>query len=117
MAREDLEIGGRRIGQGQVVHLVLAAANRDPAHFDEPDGLDVSRWPNKHLAFAQGIHYCLGAPLARLEGQIALQSVLDRCPDLRLASPDKLDWILRLGIRGPKALPIVLRPAAAKLAA
>src|SRR5437879_6508414 len=67
-----LEIGGRRIRQGQVVHLVLAAANRDPAHFSEPDRLDVGRSPNKHLAFAQGIHYCLGAPPARLEGQIAL---------------------------------------------
>jgi cytochrome P450 PksS len=88
-ARESLSIGGMPVARGDQVLVVLASANRDARQFRDPDRLDVKREPNRHLAFGQGIHYCLGAPLARLEGQIAIDTLLRRMPALRLrASPD-----------------------------
>ncbi len=84
-ARETVEVGGRTIEQGSTLLLLLGAANRDPAQFPEPDALDVSRSPNRHLSFGRGLHFCLGAPLARLEGDIAFRALLDRFPELRLA--------------------------------
>ena len=75
-AFEDVEIGGKVIQKGDTVHAVLHAANRDPAVFDQPDRFDILRQPNKHIAFSQGIHHCLGAPLARLEGEIAISTLL-----------------------------------------
>ena len=72
---------------GEMVFAVLGSANRDERQFDRPDELDITREPNRHLAFGQGVHYCLGAPLARLEGQIAINTLLRRLPDLRLAVP------------------------------
>ena len=89
-----------------MVFAVLASANRDERQFAEPDALDVSREPNRHVAFGQGIHFCLGASLARLEGQIAIQALLDRTADLRLAiEPSALKWrsglLLRIVSRGP----------------
>jgi cytochrome P450 len=106
LAREDMEIGGRHVRQGQVVHLVLGAANRDPATFPDPDRLDVSRVPGKHLAFGQGIHYCLGAPLARLEAEIAFTTMLRRLPRLRLGS-ESVTYRDNFNLRGLKALPLV----------
>lgn len=106
LAREDMEIAGRQIRKGQLVHLVLGAANRDPAHFPDPDRLDISRPGHKHLAFGQGIHYCLGAPLARLEGEIALTTLLHRWPGLRLGS-ESLGYRSNFNMRGLKALPVV----------
>jgi cytochrome P450 len=70
-AKEPLELAGQKIGKGDRVMLVQHAANHDPAAFDDPDSLDIGRWPNRHAAFGQGIHHCLGAPLARLEAQEA----------------------------------------------
>jgi hypothetical protein len=91
------------------VLVVLASANRDARQFRDPDRLDVKREPNRHLAFGQGIHYCLGAPLARLEGQIAIDTLLRRMPALRLrASPDSLRWRGGVFLRG-----LAPRPAAA----
>ena len=84
-ARETAEVGGRTIEQGSTLLLLLGAANRDPAQFPDPDALDVARSPNRHLSFGRGIHFCLGAPLARLEGDIAFTALLDRFPELRLA--------------------------------
>lgn len=84
-AREDVTIAGVRIPKGSPVMALLASANRDPAAFPDPDVFDIARTPNKHLGFGQGIHYCLGAPLARIETRIALQSLLRRNPGLRLA--------------------------------
>jgi cytochrome P450 PksS len=106
-AREDLEIAGVRIAQGDVVFAVLASANRDERQFDNPDTLDIAREPNKHVAFGQGIHFCLGASLARLEGQIAINALLARTADLRLAvEPTALRWRTGLVLRGLKALPV-----------
>jgi cytochrome P450 len=82
---EDVELGGQPIGRGDLVVAVLGSANRDGAQFERPDELDVNRHDTKHLAFGRGSHYCLGAPLARLEGEIALRTLFERFPDLRLA--------------------------------
>ena len=106
-AREDTTIAGTTIPQGELVYLGLASANRDERYFPDPDVLDLSRAPNRHLAFGQGVHFCLGAPLARLEGQIALNALLQRTRDLRLAIPrEALRWHRGLVIRGLKALPV-----------
>ena len=91
LMRTDAELGGQHLRQGQVVYQMLNAANRDPGHFSEPEAFDIRRQPNRHLGFGNGIHFCLGASLARLEGQIAFTALLDRVPALRLVSPDP-DW-------------------------
>jgi cytochrome P450 PksS len=106
-AREPIEIAGVTIPQGALVYGLIASANRDETQFDAPDRLDLGRQKNRHLAFGQGIHYCLGAPLARLEGQIALRRLLERMPGLRLAVPEStLRWRKGLNIRGLEALPV-----------
>ncbi len=108
-AREDIAIAGVRIPRGELVYAVLASANRDPKQFPDPDTLDVAREPNKHLAFGFGIHYCLGAPLARLEGEVAISTLLRRAPALRLAVPrGQLRWRRGLVLRGLESLPVVL---------
>jgi cytochrome P450 PksS len=105
-AREPIEIARVRIPRGALVYGVLSSANRDGSQFEDPDRLDVSREKNRHLAFGQGIHYCLGAPLARLEGQIAIRTLLDRVPALRLAVPEaRLRWRKGLNLRGLESLP------------
>ncbi|WP_327670644.1 MULTISPECIES: cytochrome P450 [unclassified Streptomyces] len=110
-AREPLTIGGQEIGVGDPVLVVLAAADRDPARFTEPDTLDLSRRDNQHLGYGHGIHYCLGAPLARLEGQTALATLLTRLPDLRLAAePTDLRWRGGLIMRGLRTLPVEFTP-------
>lgn len=112
-AREDIELAGSIIPRGALVHLVLASANRDEAQFPQPDVLDITRTPNRHLAFGQGIHYCLGAPLARLEGQIAIATLLRRLPDLLLAAPpEALRWRRGLLLRGLEGLPLAFTPTA-----
>jgi cytochrome P450 PksS len=104
-AREAIEIAGVTIPRGALVYGVLSSANRDAAQFEHPDTLDLGREKNRHLAFGQGIHYCLGAPLARLEGQIALRTLLDRAPTLRLAAPkERLRWRKGLNLRGLEEL-------------
>ena len=106
-AREDIPIGGVVIPRGEMVYAVLASANRDPRQFPDPDTLDVAREPNRHLAFGLGIHYCLGAPLARLEGEIAIGALLRRAPGLRLAVPaERLRWRRGLVLRGLEAVPV-----------
>ena len=108
-AREDLSIAGTAIPRGGMVLAVLASADRDPRQFANPDILDLARDPNRHLAFGLGIHYCLGAPLARLEAQVAIASLLARAPRLRLSvPPERLRWRRGLVLRGLAALPVSL---------
>jgi pimeloyl-[acyl-carrier protein] synthase len=85
--------------------LMLGAANRDPAHFSEPDRFDITRNEGRHVGLGLGIHFCLGAALARLEGQIAFTTVLHRFPHLRLAT-DTLEWQEHPTFRGLKSLPV-----------
>jgi cytochrome P450 len=101
----DVEVGGRSIPRGTLVVAAIGAANRDPAHFPDPDRLDIGRADNRHIAFGFGIHYCLGAPLARLEGQIALGTLLRRFPSLALAS-QVADWRESSTLRGLRTLPV-----------
>jgi cytochrome P450 len=104
---EDIEIGGLTIPAGEPVMLSLASADRDPERFDAPAEFDAARTENPHLGFGHGIHYCLGAPLARLEGQIAIGTLLRRFPDLALAvDVDDLRWRPSFRTRGLRALPI-----------
>ncbi|MEZ4592034.1 MAG: cytochrome P450 [Chloroflexota bacterium] len=103
--REDFVFEGHPMRRGDVVRVVLASANRDACQFAQPDTLDVTRRDNRHLAFGMGIHYCLGAPLARLEGQIGLQTLFERFPNLQLAVPAaQLEWRSGVLFRGLKAL-------------
>jgi len=104
IATEDIEVGGEVVRAGEIASAVLAAANRDPAVFPDPDRLDLGRQPNPHVAFAHGIHFCLGAPLTRLEAQIALPLLLERFPRLRLAG-DPVPWPA-LAVRGLSQLPV-----------
>ena len=105
VAMEDLEIGGKQIEKGQFVLTLLAAADRDPAQFPNPDELDITRRENRHVAFGYGIHFCVGAPLARLEGQSAISTLLQRIPSLRLETDD-LQWGGSFILRGLKSLPV-----------
>lgn len=106
-AAEDITMHGVTIPRGHLVQAVLASANRDETQFANPDMLDLARDPNKHVAFGMGIHYCLGAPLARMEGQIAINMLLERMPNLRLATDvSKLQWRKSGFLRGLKALPV-----------
>jgi cytochrome P450 len=90
-----------------MVMVVIASADHDPERFADPDALDITRADNKHLAFGKGIHFCLGAPLARMEGQIAIGTLLRRMPELRLAdSPESLTWRPGMVLRGLKGLPV-----------
>ncbi|MFE6910000.1 cytochrome P450 family protein [Streptomyces erythrochromogenes] len=110
-AREDVEIAGTAIPRGATVLIASAIADRDPARFPDPDRLDITRQDNAHLAFGHGVHYCLGAPLARLEGQIAIGTVLRRLPGLALAvAPDEIRWRPG-GLRGPLSLPVTFETA------
>lgn len=106
--RRDVVYKGHTMKRGDIVRVVLSSANRDSCQFHDADQLDVTRENNKHLAFGHGIHYCLGAPLARVEGKIALQTLFGRFPDLRLAMPEsELEWRSGVLFRGLKRLPLM----------
>lgn len=110
-ATRPLTLGGQDIAPGEAVLVVLAAADRDPERFAEPDVLDLMRRDNQHLGYGHGIHYCLGAPLARLEGRTALATLLTRLPDLRLAvDSTELRWRGGLIMRGLRTLPVEFAP-------
>ncbi|GAA0223736.1 cytochrome P450 [Cryptosporangium japonicum] len=103
---EDVTIGGVTIPRGQIVVLSISAANHDPDRFERPGLVDLDRPDNAHLSFGHGMHYCLGAPLARLEGDLAIATILRRLPDLRLVvAPDELVWRPAV-LRGLESLPI-----------
>jgi cytochrome P450 PksS len=106
-ARENINIAGVEIPKGELVLAALGSANHDEAKFENPETLVLDRQNNKHLGFGQGAHYCVGAPLARLEASIAFQVLLERLPNLRLAvKPESLRWNSGLATRNLKALPV-----------
>jgi cytochrome P450 len=106
-AAEDLQLGCVPIRRGDAVSVVLGSANRDERQFPDAGTFDITRDPNRHLAFGHGVHYCLGAPLARLEGRIAIQVLLQTIPDLQLAVPaEKLRWRTHPIMRGLRRLPV-----------
>ncbi|MEZ4521491.1 MAG: cytochrome P450 [Thermomicrobiales bacterium] len=105
-AAEPLEIDGHRIEAGDHIEFVLGGANRDPEQFPDPDRLDIGRRPNRHIGFGHGIHFCLGAPLARAQGQIAIGTLINRYPTLELADDD-IQWRHNPILRGLKGLRLV----------
>jgi cytochrome P450 len=106
-ATQDIELAGQRIKKGDMVIPVLKSANRDELQFEQPEDLDVTRHINRHLAFGHGIHSCLGAPLARVEGDIAFTTLLRRMPNLRLNIPrENIEWHLALSSQSLAALPV-----------
>jgi cytochrome P450 len=109
LAPAGAELGGHQISEGTAVIAVMGAGNRDPDRFADPDRLDLTRTDNRHLAFGWAAHFCFGAPLARLEGQIALATLLDRFPRLSLDPKEEVRWRPNLGLRGLTAL--TLSPA------
>ncbi len=104
-ALEDLEVGGKTIRKGDIVTVLFGAANRDPARFPDPDRFDITRADNEHLAFSMGIHYCLGASLARLEAQIAIAAMVARYPSMQLAGGEP-EWRSMGRFRGLKSLAV-----------
>ena len=105
LAPADLDLGGKAIQKGQAVIAVIGAGNRDPERFEDPDRLDITRSDNRHLAFAWGPHFCFGAPLARVEGEIVFNALLRRMPDLDLRAHE-VQWRPNLGFRGLTSLPL-----------
>ena len=105
VAVEDIEYHGRTVRKGDRVFMVMGACNRDPRQFPEPDRFDVTRRENRHLSLGYGIHFCLGAALGRLEGQLALAALAERLPELHVDEA-KLEWIDNLTIRGVTSLPL-----------
>jgi len=111
IALEDIELGGITIEKSSVVVAMLSSANRDEVVFADPERLDIARDPNRHLGFGLGIHFCLGAPLARMEGRIAFNKLLERFPKIRLAVPrDQIRWRSSPVFRGLQSLPVCLEP-------
>jgi cytochrome P450 PksS len=108
-AKEPITLHSVTMPQGALILPAILSANRDETVFENPDQLDIRRTPNKHLAFGKGIHYCLGAPLARLEGKIAFCTLLHRCPNLRLnAAPEQLRYLNMLIVHRLEALPVAV---------
>jgi pimeloyl-[acyl-carrier protein] synthase len=109
LATDDLVIGGSAIQRGTRVWVEIGAANRDPAHFDDPERFDIRRQPNPHLAFGDYVHICLGAALARVEAQVALGTLLQRYPMMCIVRPTP-DWLPYAAFRGFRSLPVIMRP-------
>ena len=117
-ASQDITIAGVTIPRGEMVMAAIASANRDERRFPNPDSFDITRDPNKHLSFGAGTHFCLGAALARLEAQIAINTLLRRAPELRLAiAPARLRWKPGLILRGLESLPVIFENATVGLKA
>jgi cytochrome P450 len=105
--KEDIEVCGQPIRKGWTILCMLGAANRDPKQFKEPNRLDLARLNNQHLAFSAGLHFCIGAQLARLEGQIALLKLVERFPEMKCNSA-RPEWASTFGFRGLKNLPVIM---------
>ena len=113
VANEDIDISGKRISKGDRVFLMLGAANRDPKHFDNPEKFDILRKPNRHLSFGYGIHFCIGAQLARVEAEVAFKYLLPLIKNVELVSGDP-DWDDNFVLRGVKSLLLRRQTAAAE---
>jgi cytochrome P450 len=109
-AKIDFELGGKLVRQGQMVFVSFPAANRDPDQFPDPDAFDVTRTPNRHIAFGYAGHFCLGASLARLEAQVVFETLLNRYDHIEVTAP-RLERDSTLLLRGLKSLPVHLHPA------
>jgi cytochrome P450 len=107
---EDLDVQGQRIPAGSKLFLLIAAANRDPRRFAEPERFDVARWPNRHLAFGFGTHFCLGASLARLEARVSFEELLARLPEFHVSGP--VERLHSAVIRGLLRVPLEFKAAA-----
>jgi cytochrome P450 len=114
LIRQDVRIGEREIAAGDTVLLMIGAANHDPAQFPDPDRLDVGRTPNRHLAFGWAAHFCLGAPLARLEAESAVTTFLERYADAEL-DIHNVEWARSMAVRSPTRLPVRIGPGAPPL--
>jgi len=110
LAPRDVELGGKTIRKGQATIAIMAAGNRDPERFVDPDRIDIRRTDNRHLSFGWAAHFCFGAPLARIEGQAAFEALLRRFTDLTL-EPGALMWRRNLGLRGLEYLPVTFTSA------
>jgi cytochrome P450 PksS len=110
-----MDVGGVTLQKGDFAMLLVASANHDPDEFEDPESFDVGRSPNNHLGFGFGIHHCLGAPLARMEAQVALTSLIRRAPDLTLAggqggnAGEKIAYKTNVVLRGMEALSVSMR--------
>ncbi len=102
-------LGDVEIPEGNAVIAVMGAGNRDPERFADPDRVDLGREDNRHLAFGWAAHFCFGAPLARIEGQIAFQTLLEQFPRLSLVPDEPIEWRPNLGLRGLTALHVSTR--------
>ena len=112
VTREPVDVDGTLIPAGEIVLVSLSSANRDPARYPSPDRLDTGRDPGDHLGFSHGVHYCLGAPLARMEAEIAFAALLTRFPGMTLAVPPaELRWKPSTLVHGPASLPVRLGQA------
>jgi cytochrome P450 len=105
LATEDVTLSGVTIPRGAVVVTLIAAANRDPEAFPDPDRFDISREGRGHVTFGHGIHFCVGAPLSRIEGRIAFEEIFRRLPPFS-REPGRVTWNPALGLRGLRALPL-----------
>jgi pimeloyl-[acyl-carrier protein] synthase len=110
LAAQDTKLGGKVIQKGQALMAVMAAANRDPERFSDPDRFDITRTDNRHLAFGYAAHFCFGAALARVEAQEMFEAMIRRLPDLKLQL-GPLVWRNNLGLRGLTALPVTFQPS------
>jgi cytochrome P450 len=108
--RRDVEVHGQVIPAGKIVLTMIGSANRDPKHFNDPDRFDITRDPNPHIAFGQGIHFCLGAALSRLEARIGLSDLLERAKGFELVSDAPWEPRRALIVHGPSRLPIRFEP-------
>lgn len=108
VTNREVELGGQRIPADELLLLWVAAANRDPRQFTAPDAFDIGRDPNPHIGFGRGIHFCLGAPLARLEGRVALNILLDRFPNLRTDPAEGPEFIPSPNMTGVRKLPLLV---------
>jgi len=110
---EDLDIDGRNVRKGQQVVALVGAANRDPAVFADPDRLDLTREPNHHVAFGGGIHHCVGSSLARIEGQVAIGTIIRRTADIERLTTEPV-WKETITLRGLAELPVRLSAASSR---